>query len=78
MLGFGLAAMAIAGSETDGTLEMALANPIRRGRTATERFVGTALILGVVTAASTAPLAAVAPAVDLDDGLSSWAFWPRG
>lgn len=78
VLGFGLAAWAIAGSETDGTLEMVLANPIRRGRTASERFVGTALILGVVTAASTALLAAVAPAVDLDDGLPAWAFWAAG
>jgi ABC-2 type transport system permease protein len=78
VLGFGLGAWAVAGSEADGTLEMVLANPVRRGRTAAERFVGTALAVAVVTAVSTAALALIAPFVDLDEGLPAWGFWAAG
>jgi ABC-2 type transport system permease protein len=78
VLGFGLAAWSVAGSEMDGTLEMVLANPLRRGRAASERFTGTALAVGLVTAVSTAALAGVAPFVDLDDGLPAWGFWAAG
>jgi ABC-2 type transport system permease protein len=78
VLGFGLAAWAIAGSEADGTLEMVLANPVRRGQTAAERFTGTALAVGIVTALSTAVLATIAPLVDLDEGLPAWGFWAAG
>jgi ABC-2 type transport system permease protein len=78
VLGLGLAAWSIAGSESDGTLEMVLANPVTRGQTATERFVGTALVVGLVTAVSTASLALLAPLVDLDEGLPGWSFWSAG
>lgn len=78
VLGFGLAAWSIAGSEADGTLEMLLANPVRRGRAASERFTGTALAIGAVTAVSTAVLALIAPFVDLDQGLPTWGFWSAG
>jgi ABC-2 type transport system permease protein len=78
VLGFGLAAWAVAGSEQDGTLEVVLAQPVRRGRVATERFIGASVVVAIVTALSTAVLAALAPPVALDDGLPWWGLWAAG
>ena len=56
VLGVGLAGWTIAGAEKDGTLEPLLANPVARSRVALGRYVGLVIVLGVVTAVSTAVL----------------------
>lgn len=74
VLGLGLGAWAIAGAEADGTLEMALANPVRRVAVALGRALGILVALFVVNAVAHLVLAAYAPAVGLDEGLPTWAF----
>jgi ABC-2 type transport system permease protein len=74
VLGLGWAAWAIAGSEADGTLEMALANPVRRVAVALGRVLGIAVALLLVNAVGHVVLAAYAPVVGLDEGLPWWAF----
>lgn len=78
ILAIGLAAWAVAGSESDGTLEMTLANPVTRVRVAVERLVGMVLIVVWVMVASTLALVLIAPAVGLDDGLPWWGVWSAG
>ena len=70
-LGFaiGVAAWSIAGAEAAGTLELLLANPVSRRRVALERAAGLVLLLGALTAASTAALAILAPPTGLARGL---------
>ena len=74
VLGLGWAAWAIAGSEAEGTLEMVLANPVRRVAVALGRVLGIAVALFVVNAVGHVVLAAYAPVVGLDEGLPWWAF----
>ncbi len=74
VLGLGWAAWAIAGSEADGTLEMVLANPVRRVAVALGRVLGISVALFVVNAVGHVVLAAYAPVVGLDEGLPWWAF----
>jgi ABC-2 type transport system permease protein len=74
VLGLGWAAWAIAGSEADGTLEMALANPVRRVAVALGRMLGIVVAILVVNAVGHVVLAAYAPVVGLDEGLPGWAF----
>ena len=74
VLGFGMAAWAIAGSEAEGTLEMALANPVRRVSVALGRVLAMAVALIAVNAVGHVVLAAYAPVVGLDEGLPAWAF----
>jgi ABC-2 type transport system permease protein len=69
IFGIGLGSRAIAGAESDGTLELLLANPIKRRRVALERYltiVTQTIVLGVV---ATVIVVAFAPLVQLD-GLS--------
>jgi ABC-2 type transport system permease protein len=74
VLGLGWAAWSIAGSEAEGTLEMTLANPVRRVAVALGRVLGIAVALFVVNAVGHVVLAAYAPVVGLDAGLPWWAF----
>ncbi len=78
ILGLGLAAWAVAGAESEGTLELVMANPVSRVRIAVERIVGMALILAFVTAVSTAVLVVTAPPFGLDEGLPWWGLWGAG
>ncbi len=78
ILGIGLAAWIVAGSESDGTLEMALANPVTRVRLAVERILGMWLVVAWVTVVSTLMLVAVSPVFGLDEGLPWWALWSAG
>jgi ABC-2 type transport system permease protein len=78
ILGLGMAAWSIAGTEADGTLEMTLGNPVSRTRVAVERFVGMALIVAFVTTVSTAALALLSPPTGLDEGLAWWGIWSAG
>lgn len=75
ILGLGMAGWAVAGSESDGTLEVTLANPVSRTRVGLERFIGLALIVGFVAVVSNAALALMMPVFDLDEGLPWWAIW---
>ncbi len=65
----GLGARAVAGDESDGTLELVLSHPVARSRLALERaLAGVAMVVGLgVVAAAT--LVATAPLVDLDVGV---------
>lgn len=75
ILAIGAAAWTVAGSEADGTIELALANPVRRSVLALWRFVGVVVLVVVVTVVSTVTLALLAPAVDLDAGLPPAGLW---
>lgn len=81
VMGIGAASWAVAGAESDGTLEMLLANPVTRTRVAIERLLGLVLLTGVVALVATVAAVAVAPAFGLDDvgagalagaGLAAW------
>jgi len=74
VLGLGMAAWAVAGSESDGTLEMVLANPVRRTSVAWGRVMGMFVVLFAVNAVAHLVLAAYAPSVGLNEGLPGWAF----
>lgn len=74
VLGLGMAAWAIAGSESDGTLEMVMANPVRRVEVALGRVLGMVIVLSIVNVVGHLVLAAYAPSVGLDQGLPTWAF----
>ncbi len=78
VLGIAVAAWTIAGAEAEGTLELLLANPVRRVVAATGRVSGLWLIVAVVTVISTAALQLVAIPFGLDDGLPWWAMWSAG
>lgn len=65
-----LGARAIAGSEDDGTLELMLANPIRRVRVALERFAAVAGSILILTLVTGSALVALSPPFGLLDGLS--------
>ncbi len=75
VLGIGLAAWALAGSEEEGTLEMLLANPVPRARMAAERFAGVVIVVSVVVVLTQAALIALAPTVGLAAGIGAaqWA-----
>lgn len=77
VLGIGAASWAIAGSESEGTLEMLLANPVPRARVAAERLAGVVVVTGVVTVVATVVTALLAPLVDLT-GLPGGALWAAG
>lgn len=53
ILGVGASAWAIAGSQADGTLEMLLANPIRRSTVGVSRFAAVAILVLVVDVVAT-------------------------
>jgi ABC-2 type transport system permease protein len=74
VLGLGWAAWAIAGSESDGTLELVLANPVRRAAVALGRVLAVAAAIMLVNLVGHVVLAAYAPSVGLDEGLPTWAF----
>ena len=78
VLALGLAAWAIAGSESDGSLELLLANPVSRVAVAAARFVGASLIVATVTAASTLVLVLLAPVFGLNDGVPRWGLLSAG
>lgn len=78
VLGFSAAAWSIAGSESDGTLETTLANPITRVELAVSRFTATAMIVAIVTAATTAVLALIAPVFGLNNQIPWWGMWAAG
>ena len=78
VMAFGAAVWAIAGTESDGTLEMTLAAPLTRWSLAIGRFLGVALTTLAVTAISTGLLAAVSPVVGLEEGLPAWGLWSAG
>jgi ABC-2 type transport system permease protein len=80
-MGIGAGAWAVAGAESDGTLEMLLANPVTRTRVAVERLLGLVLLTGIVALVSTVVAVALAPAFGLEDigvaelaagGLAAW------
>jgi ABC-2 type transport system permease protein len=77
-MGIAAAAWTIAGAESEGTLEMTLANPVRRRTVAGWRFLGVVVLVVVVTAVSTLALAATAPAVSLQQGAPWWGIWSAG
>jgi ABC-2 type transport system permease protein len=58
-LGVGAAAWSIAGSQADGTLEMLLANPIRRSTVGLSRFTAVAVLVFLVDVAATLVMAAI-------------------
>lgn len=78
IMGVGVAAWTIAGSEGDGTLEMTLANPVRRHTVAAWRFAGVAAMVLAVTVLSSAALVVSAPLVSLEEGLPWWGIWSAG
>jgi ABC-2 type transport system permease protein len=78
VLGIALAAWSIAGSESEGTLEMLLANPVSRVSAAVGRVAGMWLLVALVTVVGTAVLAATSPPVGLDEGLPWWGLWSAG
>lgn len=65
----GLAAWSIAGDETTGSLELLLANPISRTRTALARLGALILLLAALAAVCVVTLIALAPATGLNHGL---------
>ena len=78
VLGIAVAAWTIAGAEAEGTLELLLANPIRRVVAATGRVSGLWMIVAVVTIISTAVLQAISFPFGLDEGLPWWGVWSAG
>ncbi len=78
IMGLGMAGWAVAGSESDGTLEVALANPVSRARVAVERFFGAAVLVAFVATVSTAVLGLVSPLFGLDEGVPWWGVWSAG
>lgn len=60
---------AIAGDESAGTLELLLANPVRRWQVATARLVALIVRVGILGAASVVVLIALAPLTKLNVGL---------
>lgn len=78
ILGIGVGAWAVAGSEGDGTLEMLLANPVRRGRVAAERFAGLVVVTGAVALAGTLALEAVASVFELREGVPAFGLETAG
>lgn len=78
VLAIALAAWSIAGSESEGTLEMLLANPVSRVSAAVGRVAGMWLLVALVTIVGTAVLAMTSPPVGLDDGLPWWGLWSAG
>ena len=78
VLALGLTAWAVAGSESDGSLELVLANPASRTRVALARYVGAAVIVAFVTVVSTAALVLLAPVFGLDEGVPWWGYWSAG
>jgi ABC-2 type transport system permease protein len=65
VFGIGIAGWTIAGTEQDGTLETALANPVPRWRLAVERYLAVVLGLAWLTAVSVVSLIAVRDPFDL-------------
>lgn len=63
-----LGARAIGGSEDDGTLEMLLANPVRRVRVAIERFAAMTGLIVVLTLVTTVSLIVLGAPFGLLDG----------
>lgn len=78
VFGIALGTWAVAGSEDEGTLELMLANPVTRTTLAIARVVAMWLMVALVAVVSTAVLAAVSPAVQLDEGLPWWGVWSAG
>lgn len=74
VLGIGAAAWSIAGAESEGTLEMLLANPVSRARVALERLLGVVLLTGALTLVATVVATALGPAFELSS-LSAGSLW---
>ena len=68
ILGISMAAWAIAGTETEGTLEVTLAAPIRRSALAWGRWLATGVALLAVILISTGTLVAISPPLELTEG----------
>lgn len=73
ILGVGLGARAIGGSEDEGTLELLLANPIRRTRVFIQRYLATIVMLIAVVAVTAIALIVLAPPFQLET-LSVWSI----
>jgi ABC-2 type transport system permease protein len=73
ILAIGFGAAAVAGEEERGTLDLLLAQPLRRGELVWQRFLALAVLTGVATMVLFATVAAGAPLVDLDIGLANLA-----
>jgi ABC-2 type transport system permease protein len=78
IMGIGIATWAIAGSESDGTLEATLAAPVPRINLAIARFLGLAILTFIVTFVSTAALALIGIPLGLHDGIPAWGMWSAG
>jgi len=70
VFGIGAGAAAIAGSESDGTLEQLLTEPVTRREVAVGRWLGVAGLVVLLTALGGVAVLAPAPLVGLLDGLS--------
>ena len=75
ILGISMAAWAIAGTESEGTLEVTLAAPVRRSVLAWGRWLATGAALLAVILVSTGILVVISPALDLTEGLPWWGTW---
>ncbi|MEP6753785.1 MAG: ABC transporter permease subunit [Candidatus Dormiibacterota bacterium] len=71
VFGIGLAAWAIGGDESAGTLELLLANPVSRLRVAVERAGALLLLVGFLAVLASATLLVLAPSSGLTDGISA-------
>lgn len=78
IMGIGLGMWAIAGSESDGTLEATLAAPVRRTSLAAARLLGMAILTLTVTAISTAALVLISFPLGLHEGIPAWGMWSAG
>jgi ABC-2 type transport system permease protein len=67
----GVAAWSVAGDETAGSLELLLANPISRVRTALARLGALVLLLGILAVVCVVTLIVLAPATGMNKGLPS-------
>jgi ABC-2 type transport system permease protein len=78
IMGIGIGAWAIAGSESDGTLEATLAAPVGRANLATARLLGMAILTLIVTMISTAALVLISFPLGLHEGIPAWGMWSAG
>src|SRR5262249_56535699 len=67
----GVAAWSVAGDERAGTLELLLANPIRRVTVALARLCALVVMLAVLVGVGALTLVGLAPTTGLDKGLSA-------
>jgi ABC-2 type transport system permease protein len=75
VFGISMAAWAIAGSESEGTLEVTLAAPLTRSSLAWGRWLATAIAILTVILVSTASLVVISPPLGLSEGVPWWGPW---